>query len=109
MASTPARTDLCPVKWAPAMRRSIDPSGRSTGDIPVPRTGLSSSVDILPLLVSLGYNGSPSWMTGDLAAIYGKRLNLLRMLKSASAPARPYVVFADDDPGAQLYNFNNSP
>jgi uncharacterized sulfatase len=87
----------------------FDPTGRFTGDIPVIRTGLSSSVDILPLLVSLGYNGSQSWMTGDLAAIYGKRLNLLPMLQSASAPGRPYVVFTDDDPFPQLYNFNNSP
>jgi hypothetical protein len=47
-------------------------------------------------------------MTGDLAAIYGRRLNLLRMLKSARAPERPYVVFVDDDPAPQLYNFNNS-
>jgi hypothetical protein len=66
-------------------------------------------VDILPLLVSLGYNGSQSWMTGDLAAIYRKRLNLLPMLQSASAPGRPYVVFTDDDPAPQVYNFNSSP
>jgi hypothetical protein len=49
---------------------------------------LSSSVDILPLLVSLGYNGSQSWMTGDLAAIYGKRLNLLPMVNGGSPDTR---------------------
>jgi arylsulfatase A-like enzyme len=87
----------------------VDPTGRFTGDIPVIRTGLSSSVDILPLLVSLGYKGSQSWMTGDLAAIYSNRLNLLPMLQSASAPGRPYVVFADDDPSPKVYNFNDSP
>jgi arylsulfatase A-like enzyme len=87
----------------------FDPTGRFTGDIPVLRTGLSSSVDILPLLVSLGYNGSQSWITGDLAAIYGKRLNLLPMLQSASAPGRPYIVFTDDEPAPDVYNFNNSP
>ena len=87
----------------------VDPTGRFTGDIPVPRTGLSSSVDILPLLVSLGYNGSQSWIRGDLAAIYGNRLNLLPMLQSASAPGRPYVVFATDEPVPQVYNFNGSP
>jgi arylsulfatase A-like enzyme len=87
----------------------VDPTGRFTGDIPAIRTGLSSSVDILPLLVSLGYNGSQSWMTHDLAAIYGKRLNLLPMLQSASAPGRPYVVFATDEPVPQIYNFNGSP
>jgi len=56
----------------------------------------------------LGYNGSQSWMTGNLLAIYGKRLNLLPMLQSASAPGRPYVVFADDDPAPSIYNFNGS-
>src|SRR5215831_13300066 len=86
----------------------VDPSGRFTSDIAMLRTGLSSSVDILPLLVSLGYNGSQSWMTGNLLAIYGKRLNLLPMLQSASAPGRPYVVFADDDPAPSIYNFNGS-
>jgi uncharacterized sulfatase len=87
----------------------FDPTGRFTGDIEEIRTGLSSSVDILPLLVSLGHNGSQSWMTGDLAAIYRKRLNLLPMLQSASAPGRLYIVFTDDDPFPQLFNFNNSP
>jgi arylsulfatase A-like enzyme len=87
----------------------FDPSGRFTGDIEEIRTGLTSSVDILPLLVSLGYNGSQRWMTGDLAQIYAPRHNILPMLKSARAPGRPYVVFADDDPSPQLYNFNSSP
>src|SRR5262249_16655032 len=86
----------------------VDPTGRFTGDIVPIRTGLSSSVDILPMLVSFGYNGSQSWMTGNLAAIYGRRLNLLLMLQSASAPGRPYVVFADDDPAPRVYNFNGS-
>ena len=87
----------------------FDPSGRFTGDIQEIRTGLTSSVDILPLLVSLGYNGSQRWMTGDLAQMYAPRHNILPMLKSARAPGRPYVVFADDDPAAQLFNFNGSP
>jgi hypothetical protein len=70
---------------------------------------LSSSVDVLRMLVSLGYNGSQSWLTGDLADIYGERLNLLSMLQSAGAPGRPYVVFTTDEPTPTLYNFNNSP
>jgi uncharacterized sulfatase len=87
----------------------FDPTGRFTGDIPTIRTGLSSSVDVLRMLVSLGYNGSQSWLTGDLADIYGQRLNLLPMLQSAGAPGRPYVVFTTDEPTPTLYNFNNSP
>ena len=87
----------------------FDPTGRFTGDIPTIRTGLSSSVDVLRMLVSLGHNGSQSWLTGDLAAIYGQRLNLLPMLQSAGAPGRPYVVFTTDEPTPTVYNFNNSP
>ena len=87
----------------------FDPTGRFTGDIPTIRTGLTSSVDVLRMLVSLGYNGSQSWLTGDLAAIYGQRLNLLPMLQSAGAPGRPYLVFTSDEPTPTVYNFNNSP
>ena len=46
----------------------VDPTGRFAGDIDTVRTELTSSVDMLPLLVSLGHNGSRDWMTGDLAA-----------------------------------------
>jgi arylsulfatase A-like enzyme len=87
----------------------VDPTGRFTDDISTIRTGLTSSVDILPLLVSLGYSGSRSWLTGDLVQIYGGRHDLLPMLKSASAAGRPYVVFTTDETAPQLYNFNNSP
>jgi Sulfatase len=87
----------------------VDPSDRFTGDIDAIRTGLTSSVDILPMLVSLGYNGSRGWLTGDLARLYGRRHDLLPMLKSANAPGRPYVVFATDETVPDVYNFNNSP
>jgi arylsulfatase A-like enzyme len=87
----------------------VDPTGRFTADIETIRTGLTSSVDVLRMLVSLGNNGSESWLTGDLAAIYGQRLNLLAMLQSAGAPGRPYVVFSTDEATPTVYNFNNSP
>ena len=87
----------------------VDPTGRFADDVGRIRTGLTSSVDILPMLVSLGYNGSRSWMTGDLGEIYGRRHDLLPMLKSARAPGRRYVVFTTDETVPKLYNFNNSP
>jgi arylsulfatase A-like enzyme len=87
----------------------FDPTGRFTGDIETIRAGLTSSVDVLRMLVSLGHNGSQSWLTGGLADIYGQRLNLLPMLQSAGAPGRPYVVFTTDEPTPTVYNFNNSP
>ena len=63
----------------------VDPTGRFAGDIDTVRTGLTSSVDMLPFLVSLGHNGSRDWMTGDLAAIYGKRHDMVPMLRSAAS------------------------
>ena len=84
----------------------VDPSGRFTGDIDTVRTGLTSSVDMLTFLVSLGHNGSRAWMTGPLAEIYGGRHDMVSMLLSASAPGRPYVLLATDEivPGYFFYN-----
>jgi arylsulfatase A-like enzyme len=87
----------------------VDPTHHFTGDIDAIRTNLTSSVDILPMLVSLGYNGSRSWLSGDLARLYLRRHDLLPMLKSATAPGRPYVVFATDETVPDVYNFNKSP
>jgi uncharacterized sulfatase len=84
----------------------VDPSGRFTGDVDTVRTGLTSSVDMLAFLVSLGYNGSRAWMTGQLAQIYGQRHDMVSMLRSASAPGRPYVLLATDElvPGYFFYD-----
>ena len=87
----------------------VDPTGHFTGDIKTIRTGLTSSVDILPMLVSLGFSGSDSWMTPILQQIYGQRHDLLPMLKSKNAAGRPYVVFSTDEFTPQVYNFNDSP
>ena len=87
----------------------VDPTGRFTGDIDVPRQGLTSSVDVLPLLVSLGYGGSRRWLAGDLASIYGERHDLLPMLQSSGAPGRSYVLLATDESAPGYTNFNDSP
>ena len=87
----------------------VDPSGRFTGDIGTVRTELTSSVDMMAFLVSLGHNGSRSWMTGNLAEIYGSRHDMVSMLRSASAPGRPYVLLATDELVPGFYNFNDSP
>lgn len=87
----------------------VDPSGRFTGDINDIRMGLTSSVDLMPMLVTLGDLGSTDWMTGDLAAIYGQRHDMISMLKSKDAPGRPYVLFATDEVVPNVYNFNGAP
>jgi uncharacterized sulfatase len=87
----------------------VDPRGKLTGDIETVRHGLTSSVDMLTLLVSLGYGGSRAWLTGQLAAIYGRRHDMLPMLRSAKAPGRPYVLLASDELVAGYFNFLEAP
>lgn len=87
----------------------VDPSGRYTSDIGTVRTGLASSVDLATLLASIGNLGTRNWMKGYLANVYGSRLDMISMLKSASAPGRPYVLYATDEIAPGYYNFNNCP
>ncbi|MBV9038548.1 MAG: sulfatase-like hydrolase/transferase, partial [Acidobacteriaceae bacterium] len=87
----------------------VDPSGRFTGDIDQIRTGLTSSIDLSTLLASIGNLGTRDWMTGNLATIYGNRHDMISMLKSASAPGRPYILFATDEVIPDYFNFNKAP
>jgi arylsulfatase A-like enzyme len=87
----------------------VDHSKRFTGDIDTIRTGLASSVDLSTLLVSIGSNGTRDWMTRDLARIYGKRLDMIPMLKSARASGRPYVLYATDEIAPKFFNYLNAP
>jgi hypothetical protein len=75
----------------------VDPTGRFTGDIDEPREGLTSSVDMLTMLVSLGFNGSRDWIRGPLAELYGNRHDMLPMLRSARAAGRDHVLLATDE------------
>jgi hypothetical protein len=73
--------------------------------------GLTSHVDFTPLLASIGNLGTRDWMTGNLARIYGGRHDMISMLKYASAPGRPHVLYATDEIVPDIYdhNFNRSP
>lgn len=86
-----------------------DPTGRFVSDTEIERTGLTSLVDMLPLLVSLGHGCDRAWMTGDLAQIYGQRHDMLAMLRSATAPGRRYVLLATDELVLGQFNYNQSP
>jgi arylsulfatase A-like enzyme len=82
-----------------------DPSGRFASQIDKPRTQLASSVDLAPMLVTLGNRGSISWRKGDLARVYGERLNLVPLLSNPAAAGRDHVLFATDEilPAAMNY------
>jgi uncharacterized sulfatase len=86
----------------------VDPTGQYNGDLDTVRNGLTSSVDILPMLATIANGGRRNWMKGDYAQLYEGRHDLLRMLKSASAPGRPYVVFASDETVPDSLNYNGS-
>lgn len=88
----------------------VDPSGRFTDDIGDIRNGLTSSVDLFNMLVSIGYRGTNEWMKQDhLADIYGGRHDMISMLRSSRAPGRPYVLFATDEVVFEYLNFNKAP
>ncbi len=76
-----------------------DCSGRFTGDIEKTREQLFSSVDMLPMLVSLGHQGRTDWLhkNPDWHKLYGRRADLLACLRDADALGREYVVFTTDE------------
>jgi len=86
----------------------VDKTGRFAGDIGTLRRELTSHVDLLNLLVSLGHNGSQAWLAGRIGQIYGGRHNMMPMLQSAEAPGRPYVVFATDEMVQPAYIYNDA-
>ena len=86
-----------------------DPTGRFTQDTNIVRERLTSSVDMMPMLVSLAYDGSRRWMTGDLQAIYGGRHDMISMLRSAQAPGRKYALYAHDEVTTPKANFLSAP
>ncbi|MEI7996147.1 MAG: sulfatase-like hydrolase/transferase [Methylococcaceae bacterium] len=86
-----------------------DPTGRFTQDSDVVRKNLTSSVDIMPMLVSLAHDGSRQWMAGDLVAMYGGRHDMISMLRSGQAPGRKYALYAHDEVSSPKANFLKAP
>lgn len=86
-----------------------DFTGRFAGDVSEQRQQLTSSVDILRLLVTLGYNGSTDWLSGDLETLYGKRFDLLSVIKSNAAPGRSAAFFTSDEYVSPGLNYNGAP
>ncbi len=65
------------------------------------RHQLTSSVDLLRMLVTLGHHGSADWLktNSDYDAMYGDgiRADLYAILQSADAPGRDYVIYSTDE------------
>jgi uncharacterized sulfatase len=71
---------------------------------------LASSVDLLPLLVSLG-DGGNGWMSrdGGYMQMYGRRANLFAVLRDPAAPGRAHVVHATDEVIPTTLNYLHAP
>jgi len=82
---------------------------RFAQQVETPRTQLASSVDLVPMLVTLGHDGSDSWQRGELAQVYGERLNLVELLRNPDAAGRDHVLFATDEVLVDALNYLHAP
>lgn len=74
-----------------------DYSGRFTAATDIPRQQLTSTVDILPLFLSLADDGN-GWKNDPwLNDLYGHRADLLAILRDPAAPGRQFAVTATDE------------
>jgi arylsulfatase A-like enzyme len=86
-----------------------DPSGRFTRGVDTPRKQLASSVDLAPMLVTLGNRGSDDWMKGAYGQIYAERLDLAKLLREPKARGRDHVLFATDEIFPAVLNYAHAP
>ena len=86
-----------------------DLTHRFAKQVSTPRTQLASSVDLVPMLVTLGHGGSNSWRRGELARIYGERLDLVELLRNPNAAGRDHIVFATDEIVLDVLNYLHAP
>jgi arylsulfatase A-like enzyme len=73
-----------------------DPRGRLTAFPELPRSQLSSSVDVAPLLLTIA-TGSNDWRGEPHYSHIAHRLDLAAILADPEAPGRPYVLHATDE------------
>ncbi|HYL71385.1 MAG TPA: sulfatase-like hydrolase/transferase, partial [Candidatus Dormibacteraeota bacterium] len=73
-----------------------DPRGQLTAAPETPRTQLSSSVDLAPLLLSIA-PGSEDWRREAHYSHIAGRLELAKILADPAAPGRPYILHATDE------------
>jgi arylsulfatase A-like enzyme len=104
----------------------VDPKNQFTGDRGVARDQLTSSVDVLPMLVTMANGGSRAWLdrrpSADgyerllpdgaempaYSALYGSRYDMLPLLRSNSRRGRTAVVMASDEWVPEYFVFNGA-
>lgn len=86
-----------------------DSGNRFTTQVDQTRNQLTSSVDLLRMIVTMG-NGGPGWWMDDAdnKQLYGNRCDLLSILHNAGAPGRTNALTTTDEFIPDKYNYNNS-
>ena len=87
----------------------VDPTGRYARQPEVMRTGVTSHVDLLRLLVTMGNAGSTNWLKNDLKTMYGGRHDMLAMLRSPEAPGRAFALHTCDEDASPALNYLQAP
>jgi len=80
----------------PLIVRDLRGSGAVTRASALQRTGLTSSVDVAPLLLDLA-TGDSAWRKDGHYSHIADRHDVLSMLSDPSAPGRDYVLHATDE------------
>jgi hypothetical protein len=86
-----------------------DLTGRFARHVDKPRKQLASSVDVAPMLITLGNRGSISWRRGQLRKIYGERLNLVELLGNPNSSGRDHILFSTDEIVPIVFNYLHAP
>jgi uncharacterized sulfatase len=74
-----------------------DYTGQFANSIDIPRQQLTSTVDVLPLFLSLAEGGN-DWKSDPwLNDLYGNRADLYNILRDPDAPGRKFAVTATDE------------
>jgi arylsulfatase A-like enzyme len=75
-----------------------DPTGRFAAQPDVPRTQLTSSVDLAPMLLTMASGGN-AWREMPEHAHLANRLDMTAVLGDAAAPGRDYALHATEEDG----------
>jgi len=88
-----------------------DPKGDFTKSATQTRTQLCSSVDLLPMIMSLAHDGRTNWMTDnpDYEQMYGNRCDLVSILGSTGASGRLYAMHTTDEFVPDATNYLHAP
>ena len=88
---------------------AYDPSNRYFNSKEAYRDQLCSSVDLLPLIVSMGHDGTRDWMQGPYNDLYGNRCDLLKILRIPTTAGRDYALHTTDEFVPDALNYLHAP